>query len=389
MLGFRRIVGLALGAWGLCVVACSNDSRSLGRFSGGETGVTSVGEDAGADEDGGQDDGVTASGTQSGGDGDGDGDGGPKFDVANGGTAGDDGGSGNGCEKVDFLFIVDNSGSMSDEQMNLVNSFPGFISTIEQTLMAQDYHLMVLDTDAESLSFSSISCSNNVCTCMPTPQCCFALCNGLGGVVISPPPTSCGGQDCSNFTTLPTGCDVELGAGKVKDPLDNDCNFSSGNRWMTDQEPNLQSAFECAALVGAGGDGNERPMEALTEAIGPQQGMGACNEGFLRDDAILVVTFITDEEDGGSMGDPNTWKQAVIDAKNGDETAVVVLGLVGDSDVAGGTCTSGQPAPKLRQFADSFTQGQWGSVCAPDYTPFFQQAVSVIDAACDNFTPPG
>ena len=54
--------------------------------------------------------------------------GGPKFDVAGGNTGPGDGEM--GCQKVDFLFVIDNSGSMEDEQNNLINSFPGFINTI-------------------------------------------------------------------------------------------------------------------------------------------------------------------------------------------------------------------------------------------------------------------
>src|SRR5688572_13939494 len=35
-----------------------------------------------------------------------------------------------GCKAVDFLFVIDNSGSMSDEQDNLTASFPGFFAAI-------------------------------------------------------------------------------------------------------------------------------------------------------------------------------------------------------------------------------------------------------------------
>ena len=44
------------------------------------------------------------------------------------------GGNKPGCGKVDFLFVIDNSGSMGDNQDNLIASFPGFINTIAQTL---------------------------------------------------------------------------------------------------------------------------------------------------------------------------------------------------------------------------------------------------------------
>jgi len=30
-----------------------------------------------------------------------------------------------------------------------------------------------------------------------------------------------------------------------------------------------------------------------------------------------------------------------------------------------------------------------GSVCAPDYSDFFQQAVDLIETTCEEFTPPG
>lgn len=344
-------------------------STGSSQTSTGETGSNSNG-----------DDGSTSSEST------GDGDSGPLLDVlesADGNETEDEA----GCEKVDFLFVIDNSGSMVEEQMALVTSFPGFISTISDTLMAQDYHLMVTDTDAASVGASSISIINGQVQCDPDPTCCVGVCSGMGGIVIQPPPTECNGEPCANYP-LPTGCDVEIGAGKDDDQLGNPCGIAGGLRYMLDDQPNLEQTFSCLALVGTGGDGIERPMDAVTEAIGPQNGMGACNEGFLRDDAVLVVTVITDEDDvDQSMGNPAVWKQTLVDAKNGDEDAIVVLGLVGDGGLMGGQCPSDVDAPALRSFAESFTYGQVGSVCAPDYAPFFEQAVAVIDTACDEFEP--
>jgi hypothetical protein len=248
---------------------------------------------------------------------------------------------------------------------------------------------MVTDTDAASVGASSISLSNGNVMCEPHPNCCIGMCNGLGGIVFQPPPTECNGEPCANFP-VPTGCDVEIGAGKEDDQLGNPCGIAGDIRYMLDSQPNLEQTFSCLALVGIGGDGIERPMDAMTESIGSQSAMGGCNEGFLRDDAVLVVTVITDEDDvDQSMGDPMIWKQTLVDAKNGNEEAIVVLGLVGDGGLMGGQCPSDVDAPVLRSFAESFTHGQIGSVCAPDYAPFFEQAVAVIDAACDDFVPVG
>jgi hypothetical protein len=281
-----------------------------------------------------------------------------------------------GCKEIDFLFVVDNSGSMADEQQNLVNSFPGFIDTIQNTLQAQDYHIMVIDTDASGGG-------NIIIQCSPDPPCCDTNC-------ANNPTAVCNGTPC---TPPQNGCDGELGAGKVNDQNDQSCNVQGGNRYMLDTQPNLNTTFECLALVGTTGNGNEQPMLAMTEALGPLNAQGECNEGFLRDNALLVVTYITDEEDGpnksGGLRLPADWKQTLVNLKNGNEDWIVVLGIVGDNGVANPVCmgNDADDAPNLRAFADSFTNGMWSSVCSPDYSPFFDQAVSVIDTACDEIIP--
>ncbi|MFO0636290.1 MAG: hypothetical protein U0168_25950 [Nannocystaceae bacterium] len=47
------------------------------------------------------------------------------------------------------------------------------------------------------------------------------------------------------------------------------------------------------------------------------------------------------------------------------------------------------PAPRLRELAESFSRGQWASVCAGDYDPFFADVVEVVGLACDRFEPAG
>jgi hypothetical protein len=311
--------------------------------------------------------------------------GGDKLDVGDSGTD-----PTAGCDKVDFLFVVDNSESMLDEQASLVSSFDGFISTISQTLLASDYHIMVVDTDAEALNFGTINCSNDSCSCDPSPQCCFAVCSNMLAIPLDPPPSSCGGTSCAEYP-LPTGCPVTLGAGKAEDLLGDDCGIAGGLRYMTQTQPNLTDTFGCAALVGAGGDGNERPIDAALQALGPQSNAGGCQEGFLRDDAVLVVTIITDEDDDGSDGSASDWVDALLALKGGRQDAVVVLSLLGDSDVDGGTCTEDQAlgAPNLRSFTEAFDRGLWGSVCAPTYNAFFDEAVGLIDLTCDEFVPAG
>ncbi len=304
-----------------------------------------------------------------------------KLDVGagTGMTNAGEGGDAAGCDKVDFLFIIDNSGSMGDEQSNLIASFPQFIETIEATLdEAQDYHIMVIDSDAWVYSQCELLCAFGTCLLNPQYQC---------GV------------------TVPLECEAVLGAGvthpRGAQATNADCAFASGARYMTSNEPDLTATFECAARVGVGSTSDpEKPMEAMVAAVTPLTPAWDCNEGFLRDDAILVVTFITDEDDAASDGSGGTvdgWRQALIAAKGGDESAMVVLGLFGDNDQNGSICppldpdsTSGaEPSPRLRQFVDSWGErGVAGSVCADSYQQFFQDAVAVIDTTCDEFVPP-
>ncbi len=321
--------------------------------------------------------------------------GGAKFDLPPGG----DGPSGFGCQKVDFLFVVDNSGSMADEQQSLVASFPGFMDTIRSEVDADDFHIMVVSTDGAMSQTSGsgtqeiVTCSAGNCTCEPAPDCCEAACE-IGD--------TCFGVPCGAEIEI-EACDTQLGSGR-RASTQGDCGLAPQARFMAADEPDLEDKFLCLAEVGTFGSGNEIPMEAMLAAVDDEQIEGeGCNLGFLRDDAVLVVTFITDEEDDpdgffGSEGSPETWRSSLLAAKNDNETAAVVLALIGDNDQPDGICppladdgvNGAEPAPRLRAFAESFgSRGFVGSVCAPSYEAFFEQAVGVVDTACDDFEPEG
>jgi hypothetical protein len=305
---------------------------------------------------------------------------GPKLDVGVDGTT--TGEPVQGCRKVDFLFVIDNSGSMSDEQQNLINSFPTFINTIQSELEeAQDYHIMVVDTDAYVFGGCELICPLFFNSC----------------------PVALGDYQCG--VTKAAMCEDVLGAGvtfpKGQSSSKKDCQFSTGARYMDVSEPDLTGTFACAAKVGTGStDDPEKPMQAMVNAVAPKGSAADCNYGFLREDAILVVTFITDEDDNagdGSIGTVDGWRASLIAAKKGDESALVVLGLFGDSDQVDSICppfneeakSGAEPSPRLRQFVDSFGErGVAGSVCADSYEEFFKKAVGIIDETCDGFIPP-
>jgi hypothetical protein len=259
--------------------------------------------------------------------------------------------AGSGCTKVDFLFVVDNSLSMLLKQSNLINSFPGFLRVVQANVEASDFHIMVVDTDGWDGSDADASGSER--------------------------------------------CRDTLGGGKRVSAAGEDCGVSGDARYLSSAQPDLAETFSCIARVGTFGESEEQPMDALLQAIGrAQNGPGGCNEGFLRDDAILVVTLITDSDDRASIGNPATWRQELLARKSDADAALVVLGLVGDNNLdeglPGGPCSflGASGAPALQSFVQSLEQGFLASVCADDYAPFFEDAVSRIDTACRAFVPP-
>jgi len=72
---------------------------------------------------------------------------------ASGGGGGGGGGGGSGdapvfdALKMDILFVIDNSGSMSQEQTNLVANFPQFVSVLEASNL--DYRVAVTTTSVD------------------------------------------------------------------------------------------------------------------------------------------------------------------------------------------------------------------------------------------------
>jgi len=249
-----------------------------------------------------------------------------------------------GCRKVDFLFVIDNSGSMSAQQTQMLASFDGFITAIQSSLedSVDSYHVGVISSDAYTGNAPG--------------------CNTLGALVSQ---TSAGGV----------------------------CNFADGGRFATEAD-DLTVAFPCMATLGTGGSGVEQPITGAIAALDPvMAGPGGCNEGFLRDDAILVVVVLTDDPPYSTMDDANLsldtsgWYDAFVAAKNGDPEALVVIGFVPYMDVSCVIFTL--ESPNLISFVESFgEQGVLASICEPDFAPAFAETVGTITSTCQNFEPP-
>ncbi len=171
---------------------------------------------------------------------------------------------------LDLLFVIDDSGSMAEEQASLARNFAAFmdaLGTIEGGL--PDVHIGVVSTDV-----------------------------GSGGVNV-------GG--CSS-ATRPDGDDGALltsGCPGVTAPYLEDIALPTGAR-QRNYRGDLAEVFGCMARLGTTGCGFEAPLEAAARALAPGK-----NPGFLRPEAMLAVIFVTDEDDcsarpGGALfADPD------------------------------------------------------------------------------------
>ncbi len=295
------------------------------------------------------------------------------------------------CGALDLLLVLDNSGSMAQEQGRVLEAIDDLLGAIDDTAMFADLNIMVLDVDPWQYELCEATCDPGPCagpdgTCDPFIAGCFQPCT-IGRSCIT------SGFSCE--TLMPSECDQVLGAGVVRpygtSSSNQDCAFSSGGRYIDATEPDVEAALSCAAQVGYDSFAVlERPMEAMVRAVSAGTTAEACNQGFLRDEAKLLVAFVTDEDDavGDSAGDPAGWQQVLITAKGGDASSIVVLGIFGDNDDPNGICggideEGAEAAPRLRQFVESFgEQGLVRSICELDYAPYFVDAVNAVAQTC-------
>ncbi|MCB9759215.1 MAG: hypothetical protein H6739_05205 [Alphaproteobacteria bacterium] len=81
--------------------------------------------------------------------------------------------------KVDLLWIVDNTGSMAEEQSALADAFPGFVDTLEDAELG--YHLGVVTTDVETDGAGVLQGDPWIITPAATdPACAFASAVSVG-----------------------------------------------------------------------------------------------------------------------------------------------------------------------------------------------------------------
>jgi hypothetical protein len=163
-------------------------------------------------------------------------------------------------QKTDVLFVIDNSGSMSEEQAGIATELPAFLSELKQGGgVAQEFRVGVITTTVYQRSFA-----NNREAYREYPE---------ESGHLRPVPSASG------------------------EP--------SAERFIEGSDPQLLDKFQRLVVQGTSGSGQETPFEAVRLAVAsslattPLEQGG--NGGFLRDGARLLVVVVTDEGDCSSM----------------------------------------------------------------------------------------
>ncbi len=176
--------------------------------------------------------------------------------------------------KLDLLFMVDNSLSMHSMQQKLQEQLPLFMNVLQNNPSGlPDIHIGVVSSDMGAPS------DTNIQSCTQT---------GNQGQLQYKAEGSCTG------TTLADGA-----------------TFLSDSNGVSNFTGPIADVFQCIAFLGDLGCGFENQLGSIDRALGadgrgPPPGQ---NTGFLRDDAILAIVLLTNEDDCSAPPDTKVYSE--------------------------------------------------------------------------------
>lgn len=208
------------------------------------------------------------------------------------------------CNLIDVLFVIDNSGTMGEEQLNLAANFPLLVDRLQTLTDAEgnainpNVNIMVTTTDF----------GHPLCTTFQAPdyqprkgapvyQGCNTRINRFTGLAPSNEDPVVIEEACTQ------NCPVDIAPG------DQFLHFDSQGSNVPNDD--VAAALSCIGPQGIDGCGYESPLETMLQALNetacwnsPDQEnceshpeFSLFNQGFLREDAVLAVAIVTDEVD--------------------------------------------------------------------------------------------
>ncbi len=206
------------------------------------------------------------------------------------------------CAEIDLLFVIDNSGTMGDEQSKLSSAFAGLVQDLQDLEDSQGNPLQ----PSVNIMVTTTDMGHPLCTPFQQPD--YTPAAG------SPIYRGCN-QRLNRFVGLDPDepvvvtevctdhCPVDV------EPVDHFIHFDADGSNVPNDVPDL--ALMCIGPQGIDGCGYEAPLESMVQALletacwnDPQQPgcqeqaeWEGVTEGFLREDSIVAVVMVTDELD--------------------------------------------------------------------------------------------
>jgi hypothetical protein len=194
------------------------------------------------------------------------------------------------CRQLDLLLVIDNSGTMGEEQVNLAANFPPLIDSLQGVVDSEgdpldlDVHIMVTSTDLGHPMCTPFQPDNyEPLHGAPQAVACIDRLDDFTGLGSNPP-------------SFPEAC--EIGCPIAVEPDDPFIHFEGPGGAVTNvPDDDLEGALGCIGPQGINGCGFEAPLEAMLQATHPDAAWNLGDNPFVRDDGILAVVFVTDEAD--------------------------------------------------------------------------------------------
>ncbi|MBW2277180.1 MAG: hypothetical protein JRF63_06785 [Deltaproteobacteria bacterium] len=235
-------------------------------------------------------------------------------------------------------------------------------------------------TTVDTLSQSGFGGFTNMLASYPQPGTIHvAMTNHLYGVHEMPNNGDTQWPNCSEFLTH--GMNHPVDTTFCEDVPDQFCNFASDEVWIEGPSDTLKTEFNCVGRLPCQEDVSheEETLLAGLEALEDD-----FNAGFIRDDALLFLIFISDEDDASDMSN-SAIHQGLLDLKGGDDDYVYVATMAGapanwcESEFFG----EAKPTPNIIAFADLFgDHGRHFNMCDTSAASALAAMVTMLTLAC-------
>jgi hypothetical protein len=233
---------------------------------------------------------------------------GQKLDVggADTGTIGCGEGIGQCSDLLDLLFVIDNSGSMGEEQENLARNMPKLVRALEDLRdpqgqpVAANVHIMVTTTDSGNvLCAPYYKPGRSAEEGAPISDSCTDRLGRFTSVGLPPVNAE---DACTSVCPVPLAPDGSFisFAGSTSNVPDVPPADIDGDGL---DDSAVAQTLSCVGPQGIDGCGYESPLESMMQALDPNAAWNRGTNPFRRPGSLLAVAIITDEADCSVVDD--------------------------------------------------------------------------------------